>query len=100
MSLCRFNPKRDKSEAGIIAALQKCGWGVWPLSGKGIPDLLVYVPQAIPPAFYLIEAKTGRGRSTEAQERFFAATAMGPRAICRTPEEAVEFVMGQLRGIA
>lgn len=96
MSLVRRAAKRDISEAGIVAALRACGWKVWPISGAGIPDLLVYAAGR----FVLIEAKTGRGRATEAQERFFAATAMGPRAICRTPEEAVEFVTGQLRGTA
>lgn len=39
--LPRRAAKRDKNEAAIVAALEEIGATVQPLSGKGIPDLLV-----------------------------------------------------------
>ena len=41
MSLHRRNPKRDKSEAEIVLALQACGFTVARLSGANVPDLLL-----------------------------------------------------------
>ena len=41
MSLSRRNPKRDTIEKDCIAALRAVGAEVWPLSGKGIGDLLI-----------------------------------------------------------
>ena len=41
LSLARRSPKRDNSERGIVRALTAIGCAVQPLSGKGVPDLLV-----------------------------------------------------------
>lgn len=37
----RTAAKRDLTEPAIIAALERLGWTVYPLSGKALPDLLL-----------------------------------------------------------
>ena len=91
MSLpARRNPKRDANEADIIAALREAGHKVWPISGEGIPDLLVLAGNK----WLLLEVKrTGAaGRLTDAQIRFFGASQSAPRGVVRTAQEALEFV--------
>lgn len=42
MSLHRLNAKRDGTERRIIQALRKVGVQVFPISGRGLPDLLLF----------------------------------------------------------
>lgn len=64
MSLHRRNPRRDVSEASIVAALEKVGASVQRLSAPNAPDLLVgHRGQN-----HLLEVKTpGRGKVSEGQ---------------------------------
>lgn len=41
LSIHRQAPKRDACEPGIVRALTAIGCAVQPLTGKGVPDLLV-----------------------------------------------------------
>lgn len=89
MSLARRNAKRDTAEAGIVYALREAGHKVWPISGEGIPDLLVLAGRT----WILLEVKTGNaGRLTDAQIKFFGQTDTAPRGVVRTAQEALEFV--------
>lgn len=89
MSLYRRNPKRDANEADIVSALEAAGVRVWPLSGEGIPDLLCFHRGR----FVLLECKTGAGRLTAAQERFFSETRGSAAYIVKTPKEALDAVL-------
>jgi hypothetical protein len=50
--------KRDVNEKAIVRALRQIGAEVFPLSGRGIPDVLVR---------YAFEIKSATGKRTEAQ---------------------------------
>lgn len=58
--------KRDANEADIIAVIKSHGVQVWQLSGRGIPDLLLYDPRG--GRYYVGEVKTAKGRKTDAQQ--------------------------------
>jgi Holliday junction resolvase len=55
--------KRDANEAAIVKALRQIGAEVFPLSGRGIPDVLVRYRGAV----YAFEIKSATGKRTEAQ---------------------------------
>ena len=110
MSLSRRNPRRDMSEPGIIRALSALGCSVQPLSGKGVPDLLV----GLNGRTILLEVKapagplggvSGRGL-TEDQQKWWRTWNGEPPWICRTTEDAIRIVMqecgvrGQLHPVA
>lgn len=84
MSLHRRNPRRDVNEAGIIAALRSIGLIVLPLSGSGVPDLLVYSPQER--RWLPIEVKVARGKLKPRQE---ALMANAPYPVVRSIPEAL-----------
>ena len=96
MSLNRRSPRRDGSEPGIVRALTAIGCSVQPLSGKGVPDLLVGVGGLT----LLLECKapagprggvSGRGL-TEDQETW-QRNWRGSRVwIARTTEDAIAAV--------
>ena len=93
MSLLRRAAKRDQAEPDIVQALEKAGARVERLSAEGLPDLLVFYAQRM----YLIEAKTGtrKVRKSQVKQAEFLAWAHrnGYRVgVCRTPEDALEFV--------
>jgi hypothetical protein len=67
VSLVRLNPKRDKVERECMSYLKARGALVIPLSGKGLPDLLV----GWRGRWGLIECKSAGGHLTESQEEFF-----------------------------
>ncbi len=67
MSLNRRAAKRDANEPEIIEFLRKAGCMVLPISESGLPDLLCCYRGLI----FLVEVKSGKGKLTAAQERFF-----------------------------
>lgn len=56
--------RRDANEPDIIKALNLVGCDVWQISGRGVPDLLVYREGQ----FYPMEVKTATGKRTQAQQ--------------------------------
>lgn len=91
MSLHRRAAKRDANEPEIIQALQAAGAKVWPVSGEGIPDLLV----AYQGRFLLMEVKTKTGKLTRAQIAFCGQVENYPVHVVRTPEQAVAALCGE-----
>ena len=67
MSLSRRNPRRDQNETSIRQALGRAGAESWPISGKGLPDLLVCDRRG---RWHVAEIKTARGKLTIHQGRF------------------------------
>jgi Holliday junction resolvase len=55
--------KRDANEAAIVKALRQIGAEVFPLSGRGIPDVLVRYRGSV----YAFEIKSATGKQTDAQ---------------------------------
>lgn len=97
MSLIRRNPARDGNEAEIIAALERLGVSVQPLSGRGIPDLL----WGWQGRMGLIEVKNPEGRAksrkqllTKDQARWWGKWRGPLPRVVKTVEEAVEVVTG------
>ncbi len=89
MSLNRRNPRRDKNEAEIIAALEAAGCSVTRLSGRGVPDLLIGRGYT---SWWLAEVKTAKGCYTPDQMAWLV-TWKGPRPLClRTVDEALKLV--------
>jgi Holliday junction resolvase len=56
--------RRDANEPEIVEALRGIGCQVWQISGRGVPDLLVYREGQ----YYPMEVKTSVGKRTQAQE--------------------------------
>ena len=83
--------KRDNAEGPILAALARAGCRVAPLSGPGVPDLLVGTRDY---RLVLLEVKTGRAKRTPLQEQFHALWACYPVHTVRTPAEALAAVKG------
>ena len=98
MSLHRRNPRRDSSEPGIVRALTALGCSVQPLSGRGVPDLLVCHRRTR--TLLLIECKAPlgprggiSGRDLTPDQETWAAKWPGDVWVARTAEEAVAAVM-------
>jgi Holliday junction resolvase len=89
VSLPSCAAKRDAVEPDIIATLQRAGWYVCPLSGKGIPDLLAG-PKGGP--VLLIECKTGNAALTPDQVKWHKDHAGWPIHIVRTGAQASKLV--------
>ena len=95
-------PRRDVSEKGIVLALTALGCSVQPLSGKGVPDLLV----GIRGINILLECKAPSGPKggtsgrnlTPDQETWFASWHGASPVVCRDARSAVAAVM-KLAGI-
>lgn len=85
--------KRDGNEREIITALESAGCRVMQLSGRAVPDLLVY--RAATGLLRLMEIKQAKGRLTEAQRGRFPEW---PAWVCRTKEQALEAM--EIRGAA
>lgn len=91
MSSLRYARRRDLSEPAIIEALERVGAEVWPLDYP--VDLLVLFRRS----WFLLECKTGRGKSItiakdprqQAQQNFIATT--GTPVVC-TPVEALKAI--------
>lgn len=68
--LARHNAKRDENEPEIRKRFAAHGWHTEQVSGKGMPDLLVFLPErmaASRPAF-LVDVKMPDGTLTKAQK--------------------------------
>lgn len=85
MSLHRRAAKRDENEAGIIDALRAVGCTVTPLSGTGVPDLLVGHRGTT----LLLEVKMPRKGLTDAQAVFHASWKGAPIHIVTSADEAL-----------
>jgi Holliday junction resolvase len=82
MSLHRQNARRDGTERRIIQALRKVGVQVFPMSGRGLPDLLLFHRGR----WSVLEIKTKGGRLTDAQKN---TRVTAPFPIASTVEEAL-----------
>lgn len=90
MSLHRRAAHRDKAEKPIVAALRAVGAHVLQLSGKGVPDLLVYFRGTWTP----LEVKTPKAERmngtldpfTDAQRELMAKA---PYPVVETPDAAL-----------
>jgi hypothetical protein len=97
VSTWRKAPRRDASEPGIVRALTALGCSVQPLSGKGVPDLLVGVRGMN----LLLECKAPAGpkggtshRDLNEDQRHWHATWRGSKPyVCRTTDDAIAAVM-------
>ena len=78
--------RRDGNEAEIIAALESVGCRTWQISGREVPDLLVYRQGR----YFPMEIKTARGRLTESQRDV-------PWPIVRSVQDAFEVINGLRR---
>jgi hypothetical protein len=85
VSLSRYANRRDANEKEIVAALEKIGCTVYQLDTP--VDILV----GYRAKNYLIEIKTKKGKTTEAQREFFASW-KGQVRIVRTVDEAIKLV--------
>lgn len=88
MSIHRRAARRDGNEGAIIEALKAAGATVYPISAKGVPDLLV----SFRGSTYLLETKSKGGKLTADQQDFFESWDGGALAIVRS-------VNGALRAI-
>jgi predicted amidohydrolase len=88
MSLSRYAKKRDVSEPDIVQALRSAGARVWQLDRPF--DLLV----GLRGRFVVLEVKTGKARTTDAQATELDACQAGglPVFVVRTPEDAIQAV--------
>ena len=73
--------KRDENEAYIRLALERHGAKTWPISGEGLPDLLVLFRGR----YYAMEVKGKHGKRTPAQEA-------SQHPVVRTPAEALRII--------
>jgi hypothetical protein len=64
VTLHRRNAKRDSTERAIVKALMKVGVQVFRISGRGLPDLLLFHRGK----WSVLEVKTKGGRLTDAQK--------------------------------
>jgi hypothetical protein len=105
MSLHRRAAKRDKNEGAIIKALEANGCIVWPLSSKGIPDLLVFYRRKRGDLWnrqhttFVADVKGPKEKPTPAQvEKWTALTNLGFSVfILRTSEDAVSMLNNALQ---
>ena len=101
MSLYRRAPRRDGAEPAIVAALNALGCSVQPLSGKGVPDLLV----GIRGLNILLECKAPvgprgglNGRDLTDDQRIWHATWRGSKPwVVRSAEDAIAAVRAALQ---
>lgn len=75
--------RRDANEREIIDVLESVGCQVWQISGRAVPDLLVYRDGQ----FFPMEVKTAKGKQKPSQ----VGT---PWPIVRDSEQAVRVVNG------
>lgn len=89
MSLSRRNPKRDDAERGVVQRLRELGAQVYPLSGRGIPDLCVVWRGVL----RLAEVKTGKGKLTSDQATLMRGWTGPPIPVLRTPDQATAWIL-------
>jgi hypothetical protein len=87
MSLRRVNPKRDRNEKPVVAALNQAGVVTYRLSSADLPDLLC----GYRGRYFLVEVKSAKGRLEPGQVAFHATqTALGlPCYVVRSVDEAL-----------
>lgn len=88
MSIHRRAAKRDGNEPEIIEALKAVGATVYPISAKGVPDLLV----GFRGATYLLETKARRGTLTNEQKYFFETWDGTEAVIVRNVDDALKAI--------
>lgn len=81
--------RRDDAEPEIIRVFHEAGWAVWPLSGRGVPDLLVAPPGG---HCILVECKSGKAKLNADQEKWHAAWKGRRPEIVRTAAHARKLV--------
>lgn len=84
MTLSRYAKKRDANEPAIVSALESDGFVVYRIDQP--VDLLVCSPGY--PTWLLLEVKSGTGRLTDAQVRFWRQTEGSLRFQVTTPQQA------------
>lgn len=90
MSIHRRKASKDNNQRDIVRALESVGVFVQPLSGAGVPDLLVgYNSQ-----WLLMEVKSERGKLTPAQSEWHALAHSHnlPLVIVRSVGQALDAV--------
>lgn len=92
MSIHRRAARRDANEAGIVRALREIGCLVEPISGKGVPDLLVWSP--LSKRIVLLEVKDGSKSPSArklkpAQVEFHRAWSDAPIFVVTSADEAI-----------
>ena len=106
MSLHRRAAKRDANEPAIVSTLEALGCVVWRVSGKGLPDLAVFCPNArTPDGFgqrkhvFVADVKGPKEKATPAQEeKWGAISSLGFSVfILRTPEDAAAMLNNALQ---
>lgn len=104
MSLHRRAAKRDAAEPAIVSALEALGCIVWRVSGKGLPDLVVFCPKSrAPDGFrrrtFVADVKGQKEKATPAQEeKWTALINLGFSVfILRTPEDAAKMLNNALQ---
>lgn len=92
MSLNRRAAKRDDSEGGIVATWDAMGAHSEAISGKGLPDRLVFWTNTTFP----VETKSGKRGLTKAQVKKFSELYLKGVSVwvVRTPEEARRVLTG------
>lgn len=100
MSLHRRNPRRDGNEGAIRAALEAQGFCVMPISGVGIPDLVVSQPAGAQPypRVWLVEVKQPKGRFKPAQLAFRAKWRGAVPITLRSVEDCERFMLLAMEG--
>lgn len=83
----RLNAQRDKNERLIIETLEKRGFVVCQINGKGVPDLLV----ASMGRCWLVEVKQPKGKLNAAQQKWHARWTGPAPIILRSVEDALVF---------
>lgn len=89
----RFKNHRDKSEPAIVSALRQVGAHVLKLSGKGVPDLLVFYRGRWTP----LEVKTPKADRMHGNLEAFtpaqkAVMAVAPYPVVETVEAALKAI--------
>lgn len=87
--------KRDISEALIVGVLRQLGWSVLRISDRGAPDLCISKGAHC----CLVEVKTGKGKLTPDQARFFSEWRGVTPLIFRDAQDAIDFNATTLRRI-
>lgn len=87
--------KRDDNEAEIVDALRRVGCLVERISGKGVPDLIVWSPFTW--SIHLVEVKDGgkvksARQLTEAQQAFHADWEQAPVHVVESVDAALSAV--------
>lgn len=100
MSLHRRAPRRDANERAIIETLERLGWCVQPLSGRGVPDLLLCKGTGGPgTSWALAEVKARKGVLTPDQIAWRKSWRGPEPFILRSIDDALELSNSQVFGL-